>query len=88
MMADTVEAAVRSMSDPTPEKVEAMIHRLVRSKLEDGQLDDCHLTLKDLNTISSAFTGVMTGFFHDRVEYPKTDEKLESIGGDADYESI
>ncbi|NLJ65694.1 MAG: HDIG domain-containing protein [Clostridiales bacterium] len=77
MMADTVEAAVRSISDPNPEKVETLIHRLVRSKLEDGQLDDCHLTLKDLNTISNAFTGVMTGFFHERVEYPKVEEKVE-----------
>ncbi|HZJ58262.1 MAG TPA: HDIG domain-containing protein [Clostridia bacterium] len=84
MMADTVEAAVRSISDPTPEKVEALIHRLVKSKLDDGQLDDCHLTLKDLNTISNAFTGVMTGFFHERVEYPKTSEKQESIGGETD----
>lgn len=77
MMADTVEAAVRSMSDPTPGKVEGLIRKLVKSKLDDGQLDDCHLTLKDLNTIANSFTGVMTGVFHERIEYPNMGENHE-----------
>ena len=75
MLADTVEAAVRSMPDPTPSKVERLIRKLIKSKMEDGQLDDCHLTLKDLDTIANAFSGVMTGVFHERIEYPNIEEK-------------
>lgn len=82
MMADTVEAAVRALPDPTPGKVEGLIRKLIKSKLDDGQLDDCHLTLKDLNTIANAFAGVMTGVFHERIEYPNMDEKHESAEGE------
>ena len=81
MMADTVEAAVRSISDPTPGKVERLIRKLIKAKLEDKQLDDCHLTLKDLDTIANAFTGVMTGVFHERIEYPNMDGKAAQEGG-------
>lgn len=75
MMADTVEAAVRAMADPSSGKIEALIRKLIKEKLEDGQLDECNLTLKDLNEIANAFTGVMTGVFHERVEYPDVDLK-------------
>lgn len=75
MLADTVEAAVRSIPDPTPGKVERLIRKLIKNKMEDGQLDDCHLTLKDLNSIANAFSGVMTGVFHERIEYPNIEEK-------------
>lgn len=81
MMADTVEAAVRAMTDPTSGKIEALIRKLIKEKLEDGQLDECNLTLKDLNKIANAFTEVMTGVFHERVEYPdvnlKEDQELK-----------
>ncbi|MFY9177252.1 MAG: HDIG domain-containing metalloprotein [Caldicoprobacterales bacterium] len=82
MLADTVEAAVRSIPDPTPGKVERLIRKLIKSKMEDGQLDDCHLTLKDLNTIANAFSGVMTGVFHERIEYPNTEENGRSQEGE------
>jgi len=75
MMADTVEAAVRAMSDPSSGKIEALIRKLIKEKLEDGQLDECNLTLKDLNEIANAFTEVMTGVFHERVEYPDVNLK-------------
>jgi len=75
MMADTVEAAVRAMSEPSNGKVEALIRKLIKEKLEDGQLDECNLTLKDLNSIAAAFTEVMTGVFHERVEYPDVNLK-------------
>lgn len=86
MMADTVEAAVRAMTDPSNNKIEALIRKLIKEKLEDGQLDECHLTLKDLNAIATAFTGVMTGVFHERVEYPDVNlkEKQEQEGEQKD----
>lgn len=70
MLADTIEAAARSLPDPSPEKIDALIHKLVRSKLNDGQLDESDLTFGDLEKICSAFSTVLTGVFHERIEYP------------------
>lgn len=70
MLADTIEAAVRSMPDPTPDAIERFIERLVRGKLEDGQLSDSPLTLRDIDGICAAFCKVLNGVFHERIEYP------------------
>ncbi len=70
MLADTIEAAARSLPDPSPEKIDALIHKLVRNKLNDGQLDESDLTFSDLEKICSAFSTVLTGVFHERIEYP------------------
>ena len=71
MLADTVEAAVRSMREPTPKAIRQFIERLIRGKLEDGQLSDSPLTLRDLDNICDAFSGVLMGVFHERIEYPE-----------------
>ncbi len=70
MLADTIEAAVRSMSDPTPQAIERFIERLVRGKLEDGQLSNSPLSLHDIDGICKAFSTVLSGVFHERIEYP------------------
>ncbi|MBE5802964.1 MAG: HDIG domain-containing protein [Clostridiales bacterium] len=70
MLADTIEAAVRSMPDPTPQAIEKFIERLVRGKLEDGQLSNSPLTLRDIDGICQAFCTVLNGVFHERIEYP------------------
>lgn len=70
MLADTVEAAVRAVPEPSQEKITQLIRRLVRSKMEDGQLDECALTFADLNKICDAFVTVMSGIYHERIEYP------------------
>lgn len=70
MLADTIEAAVRSMPDPTPQTIEKFIERLVRGKLEDGQLSNSPLTLRDIDGICEAFSTVLNGVFHERIEYP------------------
>ncbi len=70
MLADSIEAAVRSIPEPNPEKVDALIRKLVRAKLDDGQLDQSDLTFGDLEKICSAFSTVLTGVFHKRIEYP------------------
>ena len=70
MLADTIEAAARSVPDPSPEKIDALIHKLVRNKLNDGQLDESDLTFSDLEKICSAFSTVLTGVVHERIEYP------------------
>lgn len=73
MLADTVEAAVRSMANPTPQAMEEFIGRLVRGKLEDGQLSNSPLTFRDVNEICDAFITVLSGVFHQRIEYPTTE---------------
>ncbi len=70
MLADTIEAAVRSMKDPTPKGINQFIERLVRGKLEDGQLSDCPLSLTDIDQICKAFSGILQGVYHERIEYP------------------
>ncbi len=70
MLADTVEAAVRSLPDPTPKAIEDFIERLVRGKLEDGQLSQAPVTLSDIDKICDAFSTVLNGVFHERIEYP------------------
>ncbi|MGE5415228.1 MAG: HD family phosphohydrolase [Acidobacteriota bacterium] len=72
MLADSVEAAVRSMNDPSPGRIEGMVHRIIKDKLYDGQMEECCLTFRDLNLVADAFTKVLNGVYHNRVEYPET----------------
>ncbi len=74
MLADTIEAAVRSMKDPTPKEIDQFIERLIRGKLEDGQLSDCPLSLRDIDQICTAFSGILKGVYHERIEYPKVQQ--------------
>lgn len=71
MLADTIEAAVRTMKDPTPKAIDQFIERLVRGKLEDGQLSDCPLSLHDIDEICNAFSSILKGVYHERIEYPE-----------------
>jgi putative nucleotidyltransferase with HDIG domain len=70
MLADTVEAAVRAMTDPTPKTIRANIEKLVSHKIQDGQLAQAPITLSDIDKISEAFANVLNGVFHERIEYP------------------
>ncbi|WP_315109620.1 HDIG domain-containing metalloprotein [Clostridium intestinale] len=74
MLADSVEAAVRSISEPTKGKIEEMVNNIIKDKLHSGQLDNCDLTLKDLTKIRQCFLKVLSGIYHERIEYP-TEEK-------------
>ena len=70
MLADTCEAAVRSISKPNINRVEATVRKLIRERLQEGQLDECNLTLKDLNVIGDIFIRILSSMFHTRIEYP------------------
>ena len=70
MLADCTEAAVRAMPDKTEGKIEGLIRKIIKDKLEDGQLSQCSLTLKELDSIAKAFLKVFSGYFHEREEYP------------------
>lgn len=81
MLSDTIEAAVRSMKDPTPKAIDQFIERLIRGKLEDGQLSDCPLSLQDIDQICEAFSGILKGVYHERIEYPKVEKYAVAQGG-------
>jgi len=70
MLADTIEAAARAMPEPNVEKISDLVGKLIRCKVDDGQLDDAPITLRDLSRIRDAFITVLTGAFHERIEYP------------------
>jgi len=79
MICDAVEAAVRSMSKPTPNRVEGVIRKIIRDRLEDGQLDQCDLTLQDLDVMVAAFMKTLKGIYHTRIEYPDADKIRKEI---------
>ena len=71
MLADSIEAAARSLPNPDPEKLDGLIRKIVRGKLMDGQLDKSPLTFSDLDRVCTAFATVLSGVFHERIEYPE-----------------
>ena len=71
LLADSVEAACRSLEEPTAERITDIVHRIINNKFIDGQLDHCDLTLKDLERISTTFIHILAGFYHSRVDYPE-----------------
>lgn len=70
MLADSVEAAVRSINAPSNEKIEEMVKGIIKSRVDENQLDNCDLTLKDLEKIKNAFIKVLISIYHKRIEYP------------------
>jgi cyclic-di-AMP phosphodiesterase PgpH len=71
MLADSVEAATRSLSEPNPARIENTIRRISEKKLADGQLDECGLSLKEVRRIEDSFIRVLAGIFHKRPRYPE-----------------
>ena len=69
MLADALESAVRSLKNPTPDETEAMVNKIFTERLNDGQLSDSPLTLKDIKTIAMTFNKVLRGMQHERIKY-------------------
>jgi putative nucleotidyltransferase with HDIG domain len=76
LLADSVEAASRTLANPTPSRLKSLVRRVINNKFIDGQLDECELTLKDLERIADTFTHVLIGIYHTRVEYSKKDDNI------------
>lgn len=70
-IADSVEAAVRSLSQPTPELIESLVKKIVADRLQDDQLNECDITIKEIETVSHALCETLKGIFHSRIEYPE-----------------
>ena len=71
MLADGTEAAVRSLEEKTAERIGEMVERIVTEKVADGQLDDCDLTLRDVQRVKEAFRELLAGVYHERIPYPE-----------------
>jgi len=71
MLADCVEAASRTLVNPTPDRIQGMVQNIINRIFTDGQLDECELTLKNLHEIARSFNRILNGIFHHRVDYPE-----------------
>lgn len=80
MLADGVEAAVRSISEPDEAKITEMVNNIVKDRLNEGQLDNCDLSLRDINKIKKAFLTVLVGIYHHRIEYPEDKFSKKTTG--------
>ncbi len=71
MLADSCEAAVRSLDDKTPEGMEKTIRNIIKARMEAGQLSGCALTLEDIETVTLSFLSTLKSYFHERIQYPE-----------------
>jgi putative nucleotidyltransferase with HDIG domain len=80
MLADCVEAACRTLVNPTPDRIQGLVQKIINNIFIDGQLDECELTLKNLHEIAKSFNRILAGIYHHRIDYPepayKEKEKL------------
>lgn len=85
MLADSVEAAARGSEKRSPQEMDRLVDRIVAERFAEGQLNECDLTLGDLETIREAFKGILKGVFHPRVEYPEISvEEPSAVGPSLD----
>ncbi|MGD9222359.1 MAG: HDIG domain-containing protein [Desulfobacteraceae bacterium] len=89
MLADVVEAASRTLENPTPARIQGIVQHLVNKIFSDGQLDHCELTLKDLHSIAKSFNKILNGIHHHRIEYSDkpTKESSKKRNGHSDRQS-
>lgn len=79
MLADSVEASSRTLTDPTPARLRAHIDKIINGILSEGQLDESELTFRDLNKLAESFQKVLTGIFHHRIVYPEANNKQSPV---------
>jgi len=71
MLADCVEAASKTLTDPTPARIQGMVQKIINNIFIDGQLEECELTLKNLHDIAKSFNRILAGIYHHRIDYPE-----------------
>lgn len=74
-ISDSVEAAVRSMGQPTPEQIEGLVRNLIASRLQDNQFNECDITMKELDMVADTLCETLNGIFHSRIKYPELKEQ-------------
>ena len=79
MLADTVEGAVRSLTEVTPIKIDVVVHNMAMRRLQDGQFDECDLSLRELSQIEASISKTLAAHYHGRIAYPKApDDPMET----------
>lgn len=74
-VADSVEAAVRSMKQPDSTKIKELVSAIIKDRLNDGQFDECDISMKDLQIVKESICTTLKGFYHERIQYPEEDKK-------------
>jgi hypothetical protein len=82
MLADGVEGASRALEEPTPSRIRGLVTRIIQERVQDGQLDECGLTLSELARVREAFIPVLTAIFHVRTPYPEDPRRRQRAEGD------
>ena len=94
MFSDAAEAAVRSLDEPTPENIRAILKKIVDTIVADGQLDECNITFREITTIRESLIQTLIGIYHHRISYPGFNPPSKTIGeveremADADAKSM
>ena len=85
MLADSVEAASRTLADTSQARVQQLVQRIINTYFRDGQLDECSLTLRDLHAIARSFIDTLSAIRHERIDYPEaTDAEGRKLDEDSD----
>ncbi|MDP0489751.1 MAG: HDIG domain-containing protein [Verrucomicrobiota bacterium JB023] len=87
-LADAVESASRSLEKPNPTKIRALVDEIVLSRIRDGQLDDCGLTMNDIRTIREVFAKTLRSMMHTRIAYPSEKKGKKSREGDTEAKNV
>jgi hypothetical protein len=82
MLCDGCEGAVRSITEPTPGRIECTVHQVVMDRLNDGQFDECDITLRELRVVEQSLVKSLAAIHHSRVKYPKAVSERVAVGAD------
>jgi membrane-associated HD superfamily phosphohydrolase len=77
MLSDAVEGAARSLAEVTPTRIETIVHNMAMKRLQDGQFDECELTLRELSQIEASISKTLAAHYHGRIAYPKPADESE-----------
>ena len=80
MLADSVESAVRTLSEPTPGRIEGLVHQMVMERLADGQFEECDVTLREVHAVEESIVKSLCAIYHGRIVYPSAKEPGSSPG--------
>jgi hypothetical protein len=86
LLGDVIEASCRTLTNPTPSRISNLVRERIERVFMDGQLDECELTLRDLNSISETFTRILNGIFHQRIDYPLPNIREFKMNGANNYD--
>ena len=77
MLCDGVESAVRALNEPTVGRIEGVVHQIITTRLNDGQLSDCDMTMREIHQVEESLVKSLCGIYHGRVAYPKAAKPRE-----------